>query len=160
MEKKGGTKKADVRDADGRPAGLCELLHLLRCRALRGLPAQGQPTHAKGASNSTNVTCARSLPAQESRKGLPLCLTVCLCHFQLPRLRTPFNFFFFLFFRAHRTNDLTKKLEKVGPFECDELEKHCRVGAKCYSTKVHALYTMTKRKRTPRVVMPNVSCQM
>ena len=32
-----------------------------------------------------------------------------------------------LFFRAHRTNDLTKKLEKVGPFECDELEKHCRV---------------------------------
>ena len=28
------------------------------------LPAQGQPTHAKGASNSTNVTCARSLPAQ------------------------------------------------------------------------------------------------
>ena len=35
--------------------------------------------------------------------------------------------FFPLFFRAHRTNDLTKKLEKVGPFECDELEKHCRV---------------------------------
>ena len=33
------------------------------------------------------------------------------------------------FFRAHRTNDLTKKLEKVGPFECDELEKHCRVSA-------------------------------
>ena len=24
----------------------------------------------------------------------------------------------------HRTNDLTRKLEKVGPFECDELEKH------------------------------------
>ena len=24
------------------------------------------------------------------------------------------------FFRAHRTNDLTRKLEKVGPFECDE----------------------------------------
>ena len=23
------------------------------------------------------------------------------------------------FFRAHRTNDLTKKFEKVGPFECD-----------------------------------------
>merc|ERR550537_656757 len=23
-------------------------------------------------------------------------------------------------------SDLTKKLEKVGPFECDELEKHCR----------------------------------
>ena len=32
-----------------------------------------------------------------------------------------------VFFRAHRTNDLTRKLEKVGPFECDELEKHCRV---------------------------------
>ena len=32
-----------------------------------------------------------------------------------------------LFFFSHRTNDLTKQLEKVGPFECDELEKHCRV---------------------------------
>ena len=39
-------------------------------------------------------------------------------------------------FRARRTNDLTRKLEKVGPFECDKLEKHCRVGAKCYPTKV------------------------
>ena len=43
-------------------------------------------------------------------------------------------------------SDLTKKLEKVGPFECDELEKHCRVSAKCYPTKVPALYTMTKEK--------------
>ena len=52
-----------------------------------------------------------------------------------------------IFFRAHRTNDLTKKLERVGPFECDELEKHCRVSAKCYpTTKVPALYTMTKEK--------------
>ena len=51
----------------------------------------------------------------------------------------------FLFFRAHRTNDLTKKLEKVGPFECDELERHCRVSAKCYPTKVPALYTMIKK---------------
>ena len=50
------------------------------------------------------------------------------------------------FFRAHRTNDLTKKLKKVGPFECDELEKQCRVSAKCYPTKVPALYTMTKEK--------------
>ena len=50
------------------------------------------------------------------------------------------------FFRAHRTNDLTKKLEKVGPFECDELEKHCRVSAKCYPTKVPALYTMAKEE--------------
>ena len=50
------------------------------------------------------------------------------------------------FFRAHRTNDLTRKLEKVGPFECDELEKHCRVSAKCYPTKVPALYTMAKEK--------------
>ena len=50
------------------------------------------------------------------------------------------------FFRAHRTNDLTKNLEKVGPFECDELEKHCRVSAKCYPTKVPALYTMAKEK--------------
>ena len=39
-----------------------------------------------------------------------------------------------------------QKLEKVGPFECDELEKHCRVSAKCYPTKVPALYTMTKEK--------------
>ena len=50
------------------------------------------------------------------------------------------------FFRAHRTNDLTKKLKKVGPFECDELEKHCRVSAKCYPTKIPALYTMAKEK--------------
>ena len=47
-----------------------------------------------------------------------------------------------LFFRAHRTNDLTKKLEEVGPFECDELEKHCRVIAKCYPTELPALYTI------------------
>ena len=53
---------------------------------------------------------------------------------------------FFPFFRAHRKNDLTIKLEKVRPFECDELEKHCRVSAKCYPTKVPALYTMTKEK--------------
>ena len=43
-------------------------------------------------------------------------------------------------------NDLTKKLEKVGPFECDELEKHCRVSAKCYPSKLPALYTMAKEK--------------
>ena len=43
-------------------------------------------------------------------------------------------------------SDLTRKLEKVGPFECAELEKHCRVGAKCYPTRVPALYTMTKEK--------------
>ena len=43
-------------------------------------------------------------------------------------------------------NDLTKTLKKVGPFECDELEKHCRVSAKCYPTKVPALYTMAKEK--------------
>ena len=55
------------------------------------------------------------------------------------------NFFSF-FFRAHRTNDLTKKFEKVGPFECDELEKHCRVSAKCYPKKVPVLYTMAKEK--------------
>ena len=51
----------------------------------------------------------------------------------------------FLFF-SHRTNDLTKKLEKVGPIECDELEKHCRVRAKCYPTKIPALHTMAKEK--------------
>ena len=52
---------------------------------------------------------------------------------------------FFFFARIGRS-DLTRKLEKVGPFECDELEKHCRVGAKCYPTRVPALYTMTKEK--------------
>ena len=57
------------------------------------------------------------------------------------------NFFFsFFFFARIGRSDLTKKLEKVGPFECDELEKHCRVSAKCYPTKVPALYTMTKEK--------------
>ena len=50
------------------------------------------------------------------------------------------------FFARIRRSDLTKKLEKVGPFECDELEKHCRVSAKCYPTRVPALYTMTKEK--------------
>ena len=49
-------------------------------------------------------------------------------------------------FRAHRTNDLTKKLEKVGPFECDELEKHCRVSAKSYPTKLSAMYTIANEK--------------
>ena len=57
----------------------------------------------------------------------------------------PYFFFSFFFARIGRS-DLTKKLEKVGPFECDELEKHCRVSAKCYPTKVPALYTMTKEK--------------
>ena len=46
------------------------------------------------------------------------------------------------FSRASDEAILPKKLEKVGPFECDELEKHCRVSAKCYPTKVPALYTM------------------
>ena len=35
----------------------------------------------------------------------------------------------FFFSRIGRS-DLTRKLEKVGPFECDELEKHCRVSPK------------------------------
>ena len=41
-----------------------------------------------------------------------------------------------------------QKLEKVGPFECDELEKHCRVSAKCYPTKLPALCTMAKENST------------
>ena len=40
------------------------------------------------------------------------------------------NFFFFFF---------------VGPFECDEVEKHCRVSAKCYPTKLPALYTIKSK---------------
>ena len=52
-----------------------------------------------------------------------------------------------IFFRAHRTNDLTRKLEKVGPFECDELEKHCRVSAKCYLIcfRAHRTNDLTKK---------------
>ena len=46
-----------------------------------------------------------------------------------PRVRRRMKFFF-----------------KVGPFEGDELEKHCRVSAKCYPTTIPALYTMTKEK--------------
>ena len=49
------------------------------------------------------------------------------------------------FFRAHPTNDLTKKLGKVWPFECDELEKHCRVSAKCYPTSTCSIHD-DKRK--------------
>ena len=45
-----------------------------------------------------------------------------------------FVFFSVFFFSAHRTNDLTKKLEKVGPFECDEPEKHCRVNELLFQT--------------------------
>ena len=37
-----------------------------------------------------------------------------------------------------------EKLEKVGPFECDEVEKHCRVSAKCHPIEVPAPYTMAK----------------
>ena len=50
------------------------------------------------------------------------------------------------FFARIRRTILPKKLKKVGPFECDELEKHCRVSAKCYPTKLRALYTMAKEK--------------
>ena len=56
------------------------------------------------------------------------------------------RFLFFLFFSRASDERSYQKLEKVGPFECDELEKHCRVSAKCYPTKVPALYTMTKEK--------------
>ena len=41
----------------------------------------------------------------------------------------------------------TKPLEKVGPFECDELEKNCRVSAKGYPTKIPALYMMAKQNK-------------
>ena len=67
----------------------------------------------------------------------------CIFH---PLTIYPFSWIKMYFSFMHRTNDLTKKLEKVGPFECDELEKHCRGSAKCYPTKVPALYTMTKEK--------------
>ena len=50
------------------------------------------------------------------------------------------------FSRASDGRSYQKKLERVGPFECNELEKHCRVSAKCYPTKVPALYKMAKEK--------------
>ena len=52
--------------------------------------------------------------------------------------------FFPFFFSLASDKRSSPKARKVGPFECDELEKHCRVSAKCYPTKVSALYTMTK----------------
>ena len=59
-----------------------------------------------------------------------------------------FLFFpFFLFFSAQRTKDLARKQEKVGPFECDVLEKQSRVSARCYPLTVHILHD-DKRKRT------------
>ena len=58
-------------------------------------------------------------------------------------------FFLFFFFRAHRTKDHTRKQEKVGPFECDVLEKQSRVSARCYPLTVRILYN-GKRKRTPK----------
>ena len=62
-----------------------------------------------------------------------------------------------IFFRIGRSN-LTKKLEKVeGPFECDELEKHCRVSAKCYPTTIPALYTMTKEKFKKSSMLPEIT---
>ena len=53
------------------------------------------------------------------------------------------------FFLAHRTKDLTRKQEKVGPFECDVLEKQSRVSARCYPLTVHILHN-DKRKRTQK----------
>ena len=43
-------------------------------------------------------------------------------HVNLVDLVKSFLSFFFI-----GRSDLTRKLEKVGPFECDELEKHFRV---------------------------------
>ena len=54
--------------------------------------------------------------------------------------------YFLYFFARIGRKILPKELEKVGPFECDELEKHCRVSAKCDPTEVPALYTMAKHK--------------
>ena len=53
---------------------------------------------------------------------------------------------FLLLFSSASDERSYQKLEKVGPFECEELEKHCRVSAKCYPTTVPALYTMAKEK--------------
>ena len=55
------------------------------------------------------------------------------------------------FFYAQRTGDLTRKREKVGPYECNVLEKQFRVGAKCYPLKLYILFTMTKEKDTKNV---------
>ena len=69
----------------------------------------------------------------------------CCRNVNISKISNSVEIFLFFFARIGRS-DLTKKLEKVGPFECDELEKHCRVSAKCYPTKVPALYTMIKEK--------------
>ena len=53
------------------------------------------------------------------------------------------------FFRAHRTKDHTRKQEKVGPFECDVLEKQSRVSARRHPLTVRILHN-GKRKRTPK----------
>ena len=88
--------------------------------------------------------------AQILTPELKMCLSESLTKRTDPNLQSNknyFSFFFsFFFFARIGRSDLTQKLEKAGPFECDELEKHCRVSAKCYPTKVPALYTMTKDK--------------
>ena len=58
-----------------------------------------------------------------------------------------FSPFFPFFFPAQRTKDLYRKREKVGPFECDELEKPSRVGARRYPITVHTLLTMAKENK-------------
>ena len=65
------------------------------------------------------------------------------------KFRQNFSLFLFLFFSAQRTNDLNRKQEKVGPFECDVLEKQSRVSARCYPLTVHILHN-DKRKRTQK----------
>ena len=62
----------------------------------------------------------------------------------------------FFFARIGRS-DLTKKLEKVWPFECDELEKHYRVSAKCYPTTIPALYTVTKETFKKSSMLPEIT---
>ena len=61
-----------------------------------------------------------------------------------------FSFFFLFFFNARIGRKIIpEKKEKVGPFECDVLEKQSRVSARCYPLTVRILHN-GKRKRTPK----------
>ena len=74
------------------------------------------------------------------------------CHFL--NISVKFRHFFlflgnFFFFARIGRKIIPEKKEKVGPFECDVLEKQSRVSARCYPLTVRILHN-GKRKRTPK----------
>ena len=62
--------------------------------------------------------------------------------------------FSLFFFRAHRTKDHTRKQEKVGPFECDVLEK--KSSRKCKMLSSYSTYPTQwqKKKNTKKTNQP------